>query len=262
MSAAHQHGHGGGHGGEHGGEHGGGDTTGLHGMLLFGTDPLYLSHLPMFGHPHNFQVILEVAFDDDAEAVLSADREGGDDGMYTFAPAEFPITELDPADAGARTSFEGTIHRGHFERGGPALTPAVATVREVVHFAELDVAAAHDTDQELTYLCFGRPGQFHLAHHVTASPDFDQVLTALMVPGTVTDQAGRPAGQDVTTGFRSAVPVRFAGRKDSPVSRLTSGETARGFFFQSVGPAGSHGFHVDLAVDRQWYLELRELGSV
>ena len=45
MSAAHQHGHGGGHGGEHGG----GDTTGVHGMLLFGTDPLYLSHLPMFG---------------------------------------------------------------------------------------------------------------------------------------------------------------------------------------------------------------------
>ena len=35
-----------------------------------------------------------------------------------------------------------------------------------------------------------------------------------------------------------------------------------GYFFQSVGPAGSHGFHVDLAIDRQWYLELRELGSV
>ena len=129
MSAAHQHEHGsghggGGHGGEHGGEHGGGsDTMGLHGMLLFGTDPLYLSHLPMFGHPHNFQVILEVAFDADTEAVLRADREDGGDDLYTFAPAEFPITELDPAGAGARTSIEGTIHRGHFERGGPALTP-------------------------------------------------------------------------------------------------------------------------------------------
>ena len=96
----------------------------------------------------------------------------------------------------------------------------------------------------------------------TASPDFDQVLTAQMVPGTVTDPAGRPAGQDVTTGFRGAVPVRFTGRKDSPVSRLTSGETAEGFFFQSVGPTGSPGFHVDLAIDRQWYLELRALGSV
>ena len=214
MSAAHQHGHGGGHGGEHGGGHGGDDTMGLHGMLLFGTDPLYLSHLPMFGHPHNFQVILEVAFDDDAEAVLSADREGGDDGMYTFAPAEFPITELDPADAGARTSFEGTIHRGHFERGGPTLTPAVATVREVVHFAELDVAAAHDTDQELTYLCFGRPGQFHLAHDVTASPDFDQVLTGADGAGNRDGPGRTPGGpgRDDRVPQRRAGPVRRSAR--------------------------------------------------
>jgi hypothetical protein len=45
------------------------------------------------------------------------------------------------------------------------------------------------------------------------------------------------------------------------VSRLTPGETAQGFF-RPVGPAGSHGFHADLAIDRRWYLELRELGSV
>ena len=124
MSAAHQHEHGsghggGGHGGEHGGGHGGSDTTGLHGMLLFGTDPLYLSHLPMFGHPHNFQVILEVAFDADAAAVLRADREDGGDDLYTFAPAEFPITELDPAGAGARTSIERHHPPGALRARGP-----------------------------------------------------------------------------------------------------------------------------------------------
>ena len=125
MSAAHQHehgsghdggghddgGHGGGHGGGHDGGHGGGDTTGLHGMLLFGTDPLYLSHLPMFGHPHNFQVILEVAFDADAEAVLRADRNDGGDGLYTFAPAEFPIAEP------TRRCGRPNLDRGHHPPG-------------------------------------------------------------------------------------------------------------------------------------------------
>jgi hypothetical protein len=32
---------------------------GVHGML-FGEEALYLSHLPMFEGPHNFQLILEV----------------------------------------------------------------------------------------------------------------------------------------------------------------------------------------------------------
>ncbi len=31
-----------------------------HGMLLFGEQAAYLSHLPMFGSPHNYQAIFEV----------------------------------------------------------------------------------------------------------------------------------------------------------------------------------------------------------
>lgn len=46
-------------------EHYEGNTTGIHGMLLFGDqEALYLSHLPMFTSPHNFQVIVEISFDD------------------------------------------------------------------------------------------------------------------------------------------------------------------------------------------------------
>jgi len=183
MSAAHQH--------EHGG-HGGGSTMGMHGMLLFGTETLYLSHLPMFMHPHNFQVILEVALDDAAAAAVRADREAGAD-LHTFTPDEFPITELDPAGGGpARTVLEGTVWRGHFERGGERLTAATARVRQVVHFQEFDVGATHQPDRDLGYLCFGLPGQLHLAHEITGKPDFDQVLTVALVPGTLTDQAGNP----------------------------------------------------------------------
>src|SRR3954468_23208955 len=67
-------------------------TTGVHGMLLFGSGPVYLSHLPMFGTPHNFQVILEVTFDEATTELVSGQAEG----ILTFEPVEFPIVELDP----------------------------------------------------------------------------------------------------------------------------------------------------------------------
>lgn len=253
-----QHEHGGGHHGH--GEHG---TVGVHGMLLFGEDALYLSHLPMFESPHNFQVILEVAFDDAASDVLSADREAGGHGMHTFEPVKFPITELDPSgDGPARSSIEGTIYSGHFERGGrPIARGTVAEVHNVVYFNELDVEADHTADRGLTYLCFGRAGQLHLAHQITASPDFDQVLTARLVPGTVTDPSGRPVAAEVTTGFDHAEPVLFRGRSDTPEDRLAPDETTKGSFFATSGPTGSHGFGVQVMTGRELYVELRELGS-
>ncbi len=241
------------------------DTTGRHGMLLFGDDPLYLSHLPMFHRPHNFQVLLEVQFDDGAQRALADDREANGDGMYTFDPDEFPIVELDPAgDGPARALIPGTIVRGHFERGGtPTATGAVAQVRDVVHFRELDIEAEPTPDRELTYLCFGRAGQLHLAHEITASPNFDQVLDVRLVPETVTDQAGHPAeaGAEQELVFRHAAPVRFFGRHDRPDDRLTNGETAGGLFFQSFGPGGSHGFLAQVEVVRELYLEIRELAG-
>jgi hypothetical protein len=257
MSEQHEHEHGDGHGG-----HGGDGTMGLHGMLLFGEDVLYLSHLPMFTNPHNFQVILETGFDDAAGQVLRADRETGGNGLYTFKPEEFHITELDPGgDGPARSSIEGTIYRGHFERGGQPIADVAAQVRDVVYFQELDVETGHSADQDLTYLCFGRAGQLHFAHRITASPDFDQVLTARLVPGTVTDQAGRPIGEDVTRDFNQAVPVEFRGRRDTPQARLSPNETAEGTFFQTIAPKGFHGFRVQMEIGRELYLELRELGS-
>mgnify|MGYP003693773227 CR=1 FL=1 len=49
-------------------------TFGTHGMLLFGDETLYLSHLPMFMSPHNFQVILAVTLNDEAAGRLHDSR--------------------------------------------------------------------------------------------------------------------------------------------------------------------------------------------
>src|SRR3954454_8976937 len=89
--------------GLHGGQHHGqsqpdeqprNPTMGGHGMLVFGQDVQYMSHLPMFMRPHNFQVLLEVDFDEDVRRLLVEDREATGGGMYTWDPREFPIAEL------------------------------------------------------------------------------------------------------------------------------------------------------------------------
>jgi hypothetical protein len=243
------------------GEHGEHPTMGVHGMLLFGEEAIYLSHLPMFERPHNFQVLLEVGFDDAALQALRADREGGGD-LHTFEPERFPISDLDPSgDSPARTSMVGTVFHGHFERAGRPIAPATAQIRNVVYFAELDLQATHGPDATLSYLCFGRAGQLHLAHQITASPDFDQVLTARLVPGTVTNPMGERVVAEVTRDFDNAQPVDFRGRRDTPGDRLAPNETADAFFAATFGPNGSHGFGTQLEVGRELYLELGELGS-
>ncbi|MBK7961293.1 MAG: hypothetical protein IPK04_08855 [Bdellovibrionales bacterium] len=37
-----------------------GGRKGLHGMVLFGSDPYFLEHIPMLTPPHDFQIITEI----------------------------------------------------------------------------------------------------------------------------------------------------------------------------------------------------------
>jgi hypothetical protein len=245
----------------HTGPHAEGDTTGVHGMLLFGEEEFYLSHLPMFASPHNFQVLLEVSFDDPVRDVLLSDRQAAGAGIRTFVPEPFPIVELEPGgDKQARTSIEGTIFRGHFERGGePIAGGVVAQVQDVVAFRELDVSAQRREDQTLTYLCLGRGGQLHLAHEVTARPDFDHVLTARLVRGTATDLAGRSQDGDLIAKAFRGDRVEFGDRNETPEERLAPGGTAQGVFRATLGPAGSHGFAAQVEIGEEVYIEIGEL---
>jgi hypothetical protein len=254
----------------HSGGHGHVDTTGGHGMLLFGEEVLYMSHLPMFDSPHNFQVLLEIELDDAVRSALrSHDHTVPGENYDTFIPEDFPIVELDPHAGPARTSITGTIFCGHFERKGkkrgPVAKDVVARVHRVVLFNELDVNATPVDGRKLTYLCFGRAGQLYLAHEITARPNFDHVLAVRALPGTTTDQAGRPLPDDAATldeffreAFELATPVQF-GRSDDPGNRLAPPEIADGLFFQTSPPSGFHGFRVQLEIERELYLEIDEL---
>lgn len=259
MTGAHSH-----DGGHHpaGGQASGAcDTTGRHGMLLFGGDSLYLSHLPMYACPHNFQVLLEVGLDEKARDTLRADRARHGDGMYTFDPAFFPIDELEPHDGvPARTSFDGTLVRGHFERGGVPIGAEVRVdIRRVVFYSQLDIEAKPEPGRPLRYLAFGKSDRMYLVHELGGRPSFDQVLTVRFIPGTVQTLVGHPLDDDVADiGFDDVQPVTF-GRDDVVGLRLVAGEVTTASFASTHSPSFSRGFTVGVEVERQLYLEIEEL---
>jgi len=237
------------------------DTVGRHGMLLFGADPVYLSHLPMWVCPHNRQCYVEVAPDGTSVELLRADRARHGDGMYTFDPDLFPIAELEPHDGvPARTSLRGTLVRGHFERGGTPIARGVQVdVRQVVWYRELDADAIPEPGQSLEYLCFGRGGSMYLAHELRTRPSFDQVLTVRFIPGTVQTLVGHPLDDDVAAiQFDQAQPVTF-GRDDTVKCRLTAGEVTTAVFSLTRSPSASRGFSVEVEIERELYLEINEL---
>jgi hypothetical protein len=256
MSSSHHH------SGRHH-HHDGGecDTTGRHGMLLFGVRPLYLSHFAMYDCPHNFQVLLEVELDEATNRTLQADRTATGADLYTVDPDVFPIAELNPHGGGpTRTSLTATLVRGHFERGGTPIAGDVPiTVRRVVHFAELDVDARTRVGQELRYLCFGRAGQLYLVHELKARPSFDQVLSARFGPGTVRTQTGHALDEDVTLFHFDEAQRVGVGRDDLVDQRLAVGETVTGWFDLTRSLTGSRGFTVQIEIQQQMFLEIAEL---
>jgi hypothetical protein len=248
------------HSGHH---HGSGecDSTGRHGMLLFGADPPYLSHLPMYECPHNVQFVGEAGFDAGTRDLLRADRARHGDGMYTFDPVPFPIAELEPRDGiAARTSMEGALVRGHFERGGTPIASRVSVdVRSVAWFSQLDVDAKPEPGRTLSYLCFGRGDRVYLAHELRERPSFDQVLAVRFVPGTVRTQVGHPLVDDVSAiRFEPAQHASF-GRDDDVEHRLRAGEVVTASFPTTRSPGAARGFTVEVEVERELYLEINEL---
>ena len=224
---------------------------GTHGMLLFGERVIYLSHLPMFDAPHNFQVLLRVGLSDGGEDLADRyrrDRVSSGERIYSLVPEEFHLSDLSPPESPKRTSFRGTIFRGHFERGGqPIIKGLIVEVTNVVYFQELDTEAAHDSGRPLTYLCFGEAGDLFAAHMITARPDFDQILSVSL-----------PESEFAELEFVYATAVEFD-RHDSPDSRLKDGEAASGAFAHAIGPHGEHGFYTQVRVGGEVYFESGEL---
>ena len=140
-------------------------------MLVVGTDVVYLSHLPMFHVPHNYQLIFEATLDANVLADYRRDTGAHADTYYTLVPTGRWVLP-DTIVEGAR--FRGDLYRGHFERDGtPIRQDITVTVRRVVHFRRFDAGGTPDPTQ---WIAFGRGREHFLAHRIEAAPDMDQVV--------------------------------------------------------------------------------------
>jgi hypothetical protein len=147
--------------------------------MLVGEQAVFASHLPMFDSPHRFQVILEVDLakaGQNRNAIYAADRKAHPKvGMYTLEPQEmFVLSQMFRGDQKARrTSFRGTVYRGHLERGGTPLDPLTGVsvrAKRVVYAEEIGPPNGLSRSDNLQYIVFGRGSEMFLAHRITAAP--------------------------------------------------------------------------------------------
>lgn len=183
----------------------------VHGMVLFGKDQLFASHIPMFSVPHDWQALLAVEMTHptiDARALyLSQAFSGNEQGYFTLKPKPFVLPRL---LSGELTSFEASLYKGSFEDGGVELLQGVT-----IRVSKVLISKHLHTDtpalQQLTYMT--GPGSNYVTHVISAPANFDQIL---QVEWTTPPGASLPSAQ-------SLAPLKFSAQ-DSQATRLKKGD--------------------------------------
>lgn len=222
-----------------------------HNMVVVGEKTAFLSHLPMFMTPHNFQVILEATFADkgkDVLALYTKDRQSHPhEKIYTLEPIDrFKLPTLfTPPAKPTRATFKGKVYRGHLERGGElikGLTNIDVNVKRVVYARQLTPELTKP--DVLTYILFGQGDELFMAHRIATAPDFDQIISVKI------DNA--PTDEELERG----VEVVFLNRENSVPQRLKEKEKATG----RGHVTGAHQFlELQIQVNVEFYFEEGEL---
>lgn len=148
------------------------DPPGVHGMLLFGCEKTYLSHLPIFHSPHDYQVILEVNLSEEAKKIyLQARKNNAADTIYTLVPEAFVL----PERINNPKPFTASIFQGHFERGGtPIATDVMINISKLIYSRKFEPNDTHP--DKVKYIYFGDENEIFGAHFISAKPDFDHIV--------------------------------------------------------------------------------------
>jgi hypothetical protein len=223
-----------------------------HNMMVVGEKSVFLSHLPMFMSPHNFQVVLEATFTSggkNVQEIYTGDRQSHrQTKMYTLRPEEsFKLPSLFTPNPPSRNSFKGTILRGHLERGGEEIEGLIqidVNVKRIVYAQKL--GRGLDKSDKLTYILFGEGQELFLAHVIAKAPDFDQILSVKI--------DNPPADEELSRGVR----VVFQDRENSASRRLKEGEKVLG----QGHVTGAHQFlQLQIQAGVEFYFEEGELSS-
>lgn len=189
------------------------EEPGSHGMLVFGEQTTYLSHLPMFHAPHDRQLLLAVSFRAlPGERTLARYRDAKQQGAELFTLLPEPLI-LSALAAGQIPTFKADLYLGHFERGGTNLGPVEVEVTKVLVSHSLEAVPPASGAPE-SYVYFGANGEYFALHWVAAHPSFDMVMA--MEP-LFLEWTGRCPSRNCGSSWRTPVadsqlPLRFVDR--------------------------------------------------
>lgn len=148
------------------------DRPSTHGMLLFGSEKIYASHLPMFHSPHDYQIILELELSKaDKQKYISDKNKNPNYTTYTIEPEKFVLPDM----INNPKPFKVNLYRGHFERGGIEILKNITLkIVQVVSFKKFNPEEMKS--KTTNFILFGNEKEQFLAHEITNKPDFEQII--------------------------------------------------------------------------------------
>jgi hypothetical protein len=148
------------------------DKPSTHGMLLFGSEKIYVSHLPMFHSPHNYQIILELELSKSDKQKYVADKNKNNSyTTYTIEPEKFVLPDM----VNNPKAFKVNLYRGHFERGGVEILKNITVkIVNVIYFKKFNQEEIKA--KTTNFILFGNEKEQFLAHEITNKPDFEQII--------------------------------------------------------------------------------------
>jgi hypothetical protein len=161
--------------------------AGFHEFEMFGDTSVFLSHYPMFGSIHSYQVLLEVRLSgsgNDPRQLYLDHKKRNPAARYSVSP-ETPNLEnhywVLPEMIKKGQTFRANIHWAG-AGGRPVYISRNVTV-EIVRVIHFRLFQPDDKKQDvLSYLLFGNSSEVFLAHYIGSYPDFDQVLAVSIDP--------------------------------------------------------------------------------
>ncbi len=145
-----------------------------HGMLLFGNEESYISHLPMLHGPHAFQLLMQVELEDlpmsETLGIYQEAKRAGST-VFTLVPQPF---DVDKVLDGTIATLTAQLYDGHFEKGGLALGQVLVNLKRKLHHATLPDSIGNSNYP--TYLVFGEGNEFYGLHIIRNFPSFDAVV--------------------------------------------------------------------------------------
>lgn len=143
----------------------------VHGMFLFGKKKIYLSHLPMFHMPHDYQALFEVTLDTDSLTTYLEASAASAQTIYTLVPEKFILPEM----VQNPHTFKAQIYSGHFERGGQQITVSTEVkISKVLFFKKLSQTTPLPSSASAVVI--GNDAEQFMIHQIAGAPDFDQIV--------------------------------------------------------------------------------------